>query len=196
MDKTYKLWVYFGSGDKNDPTAPNSQEKFYAIRDKDRTATYYLNSLENLGDLDSAGVYSGTKDGWYLTLTGEKILAEPVVFEGRVYFTSYEPANANDPCDQAGTAKLSILDYTTGAGKATTGGAKTITLEGKGVPSAPIISRNPYGGTDVYVSTSVGKDASGGGSGGGDGKTDKVEDPNIFPFSPNSIIYWHDRRVQ
>ncbi len=43
------VWVYFGSGDVNDPTASNAQEKMYAVKDNlPRTATYRLNDLENI----------------------------------------------------------------------------------------------------------------------------------------------------
>lgn len=201
IDKSRNLWVYAGTGDKNDPTASNAQEKLYAIRDSDRSSTYTLNDLDNITSANSTyDPSSTTKDGWYIDMTGsgEKILAEPVLYDGRVYFTTYIPASGTNPCDAAGTARLYIVDYITGAGKCG-GSDRYETLSGTGIPSSPIISRNPYGGTtDVYVSTSVGESTvSGGSSSGADGShTDKVTDPNTSSKAANSVIYWKDRRVK
>ncbi len=121
-DTYNNLWVYFGTGDKNDPTAPNAQEKFVALKDNDRTTTYTYGNLENI--TSSGSTYSGTGDGWYINMTGqgEKILADPAVFGGVVYFTTYTPPTGNDPCAQGGTAKLYGVDYTTGAGEISTSG--------------------------------------------------------------------------
>ena len=190
IDKSNNLWVYAGTGDKNDPTASNAQEKMYAIKDLDRTSTYTINDLSDITSTNSTyDPYSTTKKGWYINMTGggEKILAEPVLFEGRIYFTTYIPGSSNDPCNAAGTASLYIVDYITGAGKIN--GARSEVLTGTGVPSAPIISRNPYGGTDIYVSTSVASTLGG-------SHTDKAVDPNVNTNPPNSLIYWHDQRVQ
>ena len=189
-DKSSRLWVYVGTGDKNDPTAANAQEKIYAIRDSDRTSTHTINDLDDITSVNSTyDPYSTTKSGWYINMAGssEKILAEPVLFEGRVYFTTYTPGSNTDPCNAAGTAKLYIVDYITGAGKIN--GARSEVLTGTGIPSAPIISRNPYGGTDIYVSTSVASSISG-------SHTDKAIDPNINTNPSNNVIYWRDNRVQ
>ena len=49
VDAEFTLWVYAGTGDKTNPTAPNAQERFYAIKDADRTSTYTIADLLNLG---------------------------------------------------------------------------------------------------------------------------------------------------
>ena len=64
------LWVYWGTGDKTDPTATNVQEKFFAVKDTDRTTTYLLGNLDDI----TSGTFidSPTKHGWYISFTGEE----------------------------------------------------------------------------------------------------------------------------
>ncbi len=62
-DKQNNLWIYWGTGDKSDPTASNAQEKFFGLKDNDRTTTYGINDLENIttGTYDTASTTK--KDG-------------------------------------------------------------------------------------------------------------------------------------
>ncbi|HPD56146.1 MAG TPA: PilC/PilY family type IV pilus protein [Smithellaceae bacterium] len=189
VDTEFNLWVYVGTGDKTNPTAPNAQERFYAIKDADRTSTYTIADLLNLG---SSGVYDpsdpGGQIGWYITFSGsEKVLAEPVVYQGNVYFTTYVPnKGGSDPCNTAGEALVYNLDYITGAGQ-WEGGARSISLgEGSGVPSAVVVSVSPEGDVNLYVSTSVAR-------GGAHGTP--IADPSLQPAS-GSLIYWQDMRIR
>lgn len=186
-DTVGNFWVYWGTGDKTDPTSAAAQEKFYAL--KDGGGSYSINDLENL--TASGSTYSGVKQGWYINLagSGEKILAEPAIFGGVAYFTTYTPASGGNPCEQAGTPKLYAVGYTSGAG-ALTGGARATTLPGVGIPSAPIISLRPDSGTpDLYVTVS--------GGAGQDAKT--IKPPGVNPqglSNTRNIKYWKDRRLQ
>jgi hypothetical protein len=90
-DANGHVWIYWGTGDKTDPTAANAQEKFYALKDDTRTGTYHLSDLENI----TTGVYSdASKKGWYINLsgTGEKVIAEAAVFGGVVTYDLHAPA--------------------------------------------------------------------------------------------------------
>jgi Tfp pilus tip-associated adhesin PilY1 len=188
-DANNTIWVYVGTGDKTNPTAPNAQERFYAIKDiAPNEQPFETGDLLNLGD---SGVYdpyaTGAKYGWYITFSGsEKVLAEPVVYQGHVYFTSYIPnKGGSDPCNTAGEALVYNLDYVTGLGL--WDGDRSISLgEGTGVPSAVVVSIGPDGSADLYVSTSVA-------GSGGHGK--KLTDEGLKP-EDNRLIYWQDRRVQ
>lgn len=192
-DDQQNLWVYFGTGDKNDPTAPNAQEKFVGLKDNDRSTTYNYGNLENITSTSSIAV--GTGDGWYMNLpgNGEKILADPTVYGGVVYFTTYTPPTGGDPCAQGGTANLYGVNYTTGAGEIDTGSGDSRTVGGgvgSGIPSAPIVSLKPGSSLtpDLYVTTS--------GGGGTGANTQRV---NFNPNSPalrNQLRFWHDMRVQ
>ena len=181
VDGAGNLWIYWGTGDKNDPTAANAQEQFYALKDNDRTTTYTINDMENI----TTGTYdntTSTKAGYYITIggMGEKILADPIVFGGVVYFTTYKPP-ANQPCEQTGTASLFGIRYTSGAGAFP--GGKSVEV-GQGIPSGAVVSTG-HGSShsDLYITTS---------SGG----TSRV------PFNPpgggrrTNMLFWRDQRLQ
>jgi Tfp pilus tip-associated adhesin PilY1 len=191
FDPSQNLWVYFGTGDKANPTSTTTQDRFYAIQDsKDgsRSTTYQLSDLTDITSLSQYDVTSG-KHGWYINLqgTGEKLLAAPVVYDKKVYFTTYTPSVT--PCDQNGIAKLYVVDYVTAKGECA-GGARSVNV-GTGVPSGAVISVNPYGGYDTYISTSspiletVGS-----------AHTFKETDPSTVFQKSKNIIYWRDNRVQ
>jgi len=216
-DASSQLWVFWGTGDKMDPTSRSGQEKFFAVVDSDRTSTYNLNDLQNI----TTGTYSGAKQGWYLNLAGggEKVLADPTVFGGIVLFTTYTPGSSSDPCGGQGTGKLYALammpiaingiTYNPGAGvlsepankSSTAGGERSMTL-GSGMPTAPVISQKPTtgtgtpGATDLYVTVS-----------GSPGQDTAIKSSSQFSESPflkrlrstpprAQIIHWRDRRLQ
>ncbi len=187
VDQRGQLWVYFGTGDKMDPTAANAQEKFYAVKDSDRTSTYTINSLENI----TTGTYTdgANKHGWYINLagSGEKILADPTVFGNVAYFTTYTPPSGGDPCSQAGTAKLYAVNYVSGGG--ILGGGRSMEI-GIGMPTAPVLSFKPggSGSPDLYVTV----------SGGSGQNASTLRAPMNPPTLANrtNILYWRDRRLQ
>lgn len=185
------LWVYWGTGDKTDPTASNAQEHFYAVRDDDRTSTYTISDIDNI---TAAGQtfdpLTSSRVGYRIQLSGqgEKILAEPTVFGGAVYFTTFTPQSGNDPCEQGGTAKLFGVNFRTGAG-AMPGGARSVTV-GTGIPSAPVLSLKPGGSPtpDLYVTTS--------GGGGTGGATQRVNFNPPGAINRTNMLYWRDQRIQ
>jgi type IV pilus assembly protein PilY1 len=190
-DKQNNLWVYWGTGDRADPTASNAQEKFFGLKDNDRTTSYAINDLDNI----TTGTYDpySTKQGWYINLAGqgEKILADPTVYGGIVYFTSYTPPIGNDICSQAGTAKLWGVNYTTGGAGITTGSGSTRSIVlGVGIPSAPVISLKPGSQPvpDLYVTVS-------GGAGMG-ASTMRADINPVSPSNRTNLLYWRDRRLQ
>ncbi len=200
-DKQYNIWVFWGTGDKTDPTAPNAQEKFYALKDNTRSGTYKINDLENI----TTGTYSDSpsKKGWYINMNGqgEKMLAEPTVFGGVLYFSTYTPPTGGDPCAQAGTATLYGVNYVTGGAALRAlddsgqpaSPARSMTV-GVGVPSAPVLSIKPAGGEgnqtkpDIYMTV----------SGGAGSSASTLQVPNDPPALPNrtNILFWKDMRVQ
>jgi len=188
-DKVGNLWVYWGTGDKEDPTAANAQEKFYAVKDNDRTTTWEINDLENI----TSGTYDSlsTNPGWYINFTGqgEKVLAPPTVFGGVVYFTTFIPDQSGDPCSYGGDAKLYGVDYITGAGMLSEEGDRSMTV-GTGVATAPVISLKPGSGVspDLYVTVSSG--------GGGGSSTQRVNfNPPCLSNRAN-MLFWFDKRLQ
>ena len=202
-DAAGNLWVYWGTGDKTDPTASNAQEKFFGVKDNDRTTTYTISDFDNI---TSAGqTYDPTtssKAGYYINLAGqgEKILADPTVFGGVVYFTTYTPPSGSDPCAQGGSASLYAISYTTGGG--ILGGGARSTSIGSGIPSAPILSLKPPatgeggggGGAGGGVTPDLYVTVSGGGGIGASTFRVNVNPPGVS--NRTNILYWRDRKIQ
>ncbi len=195
-DPIGNIWVYWGTGDKIDPTAANAQEHFYAMKDN-FTSTYTVNDIDTLSsDSQVFNPASTTKVGYRIQLngSGQKILAEPTIFGGVVYYTSFTPGNSSDPCEQAGTATLSCVSYTTGAGACGDSNIRSMTV-GTGIASAPIVSIKPGGGTgtggsiaDLYVTV----------SGGGltSASTLKVNMNVKGVSNMTNMLFWKDKRVK
>lgn len=190
FDSQNNLWIYFGTGDKADPTAPNAQEMFFAIKEgcpyDDSSCIFDTYSLS---DLTNYTIQSGevTNQGWYINMTGqgEKILSPPTVFGGVVYFTTYTPSQSANPCEAGGSSTIYAVDYTSAAGELS-GGSRTLSL-GDGMASAPIISVSQNSSTaelsgSIFVNTSTGG----------------LQNANVNPNIPSSLvdyIYWKDMRI-
>ena len=168
FDKHGTIWVYWGTGDREDPINKNSRERFYAVKDDggaDSDHPYTEGDLQNVtgDDKNKFTPYPNMK-GWYIQLEeSEKVLARPAVFAGLVYFTSFLPRSV-DPCSVGGDARLYVLEYLSGGGAtvfsdalymAGTTSDRFIHL-GEVAPSAPIISVNTKGQASVIVGTMVG----------------------------------------
>jgi type IV pilus assembly protein PilY1 len=133
----------------------------------------------------------GTKDGFYINLvgTGEKMLSDPTVFGGVVYFTTYTPpTGSGDLCLQGGTSALYAIGYTSGDGRF--GGASRSMSLGAGIASSPLISMKPGGSTiaDIYITLS-----------GGGGIAASTQRVNFNPpglSNKVNILNWKDRRIQ
>ncbi len=190
-DSSGNMWVQWGTGDKVDPTASNAQEKFFAVKDNNRTTTYSINDLDNITSAGSTyDTSSTTKVGYYINLSGsgEKILADPTVFGGVAYFTSYVPASGNNPCDQGGASYLYAINMVTG-GPVFSSGSRSMSV-GSGISSAPIISMRPGGSSmsDLYVTVS-----------GGSGTSANTTRINFNPpgvSNRTNILYWKDKRLE
>jgi hypothetical protein len=166
------LWVFWGTGDRENPTTQGTQDWFFAVKDNERSKTYTSAQLESIGD----SVYSSASPGWVLPLaSGEKVLADPEAFAGMISWTTYKP-NA-DSCS-LGTSKLYALammptiiggvTYQPGAGlfANSTGkvaGTRSLAI-GVGIPQKPTYSQKPggTGATDAYTPASgaLGSDSS------------------------------------
>ena len=133
---THGEYIYFGTGDREDPGNTAVDNRFYAVKN-DWTATSPLTE-SNLLDVTDDLIQLGTaeqqqavrenlelKKGWYIRLEnqGEKVVSSPRVYAGVVYFTTYTPAIAGGPADPdpcaastaSGVARLYALNYKNGA---------------------------------------------------------------------------------
>ena len=145
LDRSGKPWVYFGTGDRENPNDyTNQNERFYAVRD-DGSGTYprtesnlydlILNNYNSFTPVQDPSVCPGCK-GWFIKLDKsrspnpnslEKVLAKPVVFNQLVYFTTYTyTVSANPMCSTGGSGKVYIVEYRSGGGAASTLGDNLI----------------------------------------------------------------------
>jgi type IV pilus assembly protein PilY1 len=209
------LWVFWGTGDKENPTSTTGPDSFFAVMDNDRVTTYSIGNLQNISAQGTT--YNGTSSGWYITFagTGEKMLTDPTVFGGIVLFTTYTPSSATNPCLPAGTSQLyaiammnltiSGIPYAPGAGvlstpsssASTAGGARSVAL-GAGMAESPIVSQNPVPGTPTNIYLSL--------SGGGGQSTNIITSAQLGSSPLNQLLtqtaassqllHWRDGRIQ
>ncbi len=192
FDSNMIPWVYFGTGDRENPNdLTNPNERFYAVKDSG-AGNYPRVEDTDLLDVTSVNTFTPTsQDGWYIKLAKdsqklEKVLAKPVVFNRLVYFTTYSNVQAASPCSPSGESKLYIVEYLSGGGAlevdslADLGGSpstgRSISIGG-GAPSAPVISVDVKAQATVTVGTS----------------SDQLISLPIFSEpSSKKILYWRE----
>ncbi len=247
-DASGNLWVYFGTGENNDPTVKptdtsNTKNRLYGVKDTaynrygaSSSCTANTTSCtgsgcrdgfcwsspvtgcstycpaaalttSNLTDITSSGTTyedSSTTYGWYINLStntltrsdgttianpvGEKMISDPTVFGGVVFFTTHVPhQGGGSACGESGDAFLYGLKYTSGGG-ALENDSRTKYV-GHGIGSAPVMSMRPGGSgiTDIYATAS-----------GGAGTSALTQKLGTAPStaSMTNILYWKDRRLQ
>jgi Tfp pilus tip-associated adhesin PilY1 len=165
LDPSGTPWVFFGTGDRENPTEKNSQERFYAVKNDDQGPSPYEES--NLSDVTSENTFNldPTAKGWFIRLArGEKVLARPAVFNRLVYFTTYLPTSP-DPCEVSGEGKLYTVEYLSGGGATyfsdlAYGEGRTSdrsVVVGPGLASAPVITVSTTRVASVIIGTASGR---------------------------------------
>lgn len=134
VGESYGEYIFFGTGDREDPDETVVVNRFYAVKN-DWSAAGTLDETD-LVDVTDDLIQLGTEaqkqaainnlengKGWFIRLEnpGEKVVASPRVYGGVIYFTTYTPdssAPGEDPCAAStvrGVARLYVVDYKTGA---------------------------------------------------------------------------------
>ncbi len=210
------MWVYFGTGENNDPTwkpttisdTSDTVNRLFAIKEDLKTAevggdgdpifthTYTAANLTNITAISGSTPYtdSSSGHGWYINLSysssrlGEKMISDPTVFGGVVYFATYVPdQGGSSACGLAGDAYLYAIKYVSGAGAVDDAGNRSKWI-GRGIGSSILVSYRPgYTAADIYVTTS-------GGAGTGALTQQVGEAPTTS--SMTNILYWKDRRLE
>lgn len=123
--------VYFGTGKylENGDNTTTTQNAFYGIQDPDvASATMPISSstlqqqtitTTTIGTtvyrtMSSNAVNYTTQNGWYvnLPLSGERVVTNPILRNGRIIFTTLVPSTAT--CSYGGTSWLMEFNYLTG----------------------------------------------------------------------------------
>jgi len=193
-DNNGNLWLYWGTGDKVDPTGNTPAGFFWGVKvdkcvdNSNNPSPCSRNDFDNISASGASYTDTAAGKGYYINLSGssEKILADPVVFGGVVYFTTYTPG-AGTGCNVSGTASLYGIKAASGAGALA--GDRSMTV-GSGIASTPIVSQKPGSGTDapdLYVTI----------SGAGQAVSTSRVDMNPPTLSNRTnMLFWRDRRVQ
>jgi type IV pilus assembly protein PilY1 len=148
LDRQRNLWLFFGTGDRNRPTAM-SAGRFYGLKDDtDMTNGAGLTGASaGIKDVTAANVTAS--QGWYVVLAGrgEKPVAAANVFNGTVFFSTFTPDRAG-ACG-GGSTKLYALqasrgyaavDFATGtAAAAATAASPRFKEVGRGIGSMPVV---------------------------------------------------------
>lgn len=101
-----ELYVVIGSGYRAHPLNETTTDGVFVIRDRtalNPSATQVEAIISNLTNVTAGGTPLTTHRGWYYTFaeTGEKALASPIIFNGRILFTTYAPTvdqEYDNPC--------------------------------------------------------------------------------------------------
>jgi type IV pilus assembly protein PilY1 len=151
LDKSRRVWVFFGTGDRNHPNNTASN-RFYAILENTTMGNGSALTESNLVDVTSSNTTPVA--GWYVRLgANEKVLASANVFNMNVFFSSFTPVSTVTCDSGGGTAKLYAVNLETGFGSVnfSTGGAVTSADSGttrsktigQGIASMPVIVITP-----------------------------------------------------
>lgn len=99
------LYVTIGSGYRAHPLDELTNDGFFVIKDDSalEAKSTTVARRTNLTNVTAGGLPATDDRGWYYTFdrTGEKALASPVIFDGRILFTTYAPTpdeEDDNPC--------------------------------------------------------------------------------------------------
>jgi type IV pilus assembly protein PilY1 len=196
------LGITIGSGWRGHPLNEDTNDMFFMVR---QTSIYTAPSpyttvlLNNLLDVTDNAIGEGstaqketaqttltTRQGWYLRLTnsGEKVLSTPLVINGEVSFTTYEPNTSGEvnPCvPQTGTNRLYQMFVTDARpsldrnSDGFTAADRSQILRVPGIASSPIITTTKDGAAMI---------------------TSQVPSGNPLPDLNIKRIYWYENRAR
>jgi type IV pilus assembly protein PilY1 len=167
-------YLYFGTGDREDPMDMTDTNRFYAVKDKNVIGSYTTlvdTNLVNLTDdpLENSSYTPEDKltirnlltagNGWYITLSSaEKVLAPPTVISGMLLFTTFTPVDTvANPCSYGGDARLYAVDYLTAVSVMDLDADGDVDISdqskqiGQGIPTEVVITITDTGETRGYI---------------------------------------------
>ncbi|ABO22977.1 pilus assembly protein [Shewanella loihica] len=159
--------VTIGTGNRTHPLDINTNDMFYVFQDRNVVTKTFTSTdapaaltISELYDVTTAAPSSqsdnvtfGTKRGWFYdySVAGEKTLSASLIFDGKVYFTSFIPPTRTDVdldagiCGFAGQGRLYVFDLH----KGTRSYSETYYEIGERVPDTPqIVIPKPEEGED------------------------------------------------
>ncbi len=183
LDRQRRLMLAIGSGYRARPTETTTIDRFYVIEDRkahSRPVTPPdVIREDDLGNITSDAALAVGKPGWYLELgEGEKVLAESVVFNGKVVFSTYQPefGTRSDACNLTGsTARAYLLALADGRALADLDSSTEGLERSRTLSSVEFIPSSPY---IVFSGGGSGSDGTDGDESDGDGYTPPASPPD------------------
>lgn len=163
------FYVVIGSGYRAHPLNETAQDGIFVIRDA-APLRGGGNTLASVSNMANVGAGATVNDrGWYYLFSedspdrsGEKALASPVIFDGKILQSTYAPTRQDEddnPCAvRYGAAYLHTVDLRTGAPAALTGEApasRSRGLDQSTPPPTPSLLVDEEGNMIVVVGTEV-----------------------------------------
>jgi Tfp pilus tip-associated adhesin PilY1 len=214
--KNGKLWLAFGSGERNDllylgdAGTEDDNNRFYVIEEVDvweDAATPFPElsetDLVDLSNDNTCGSLGGARGYFMVGAEGEKWVTNVEIFVGYVIVNSYIPEPSTDPCEIGGNAFLWAFKVECGEGLFDDGGAggpdRTLDL-GAGLPTDPRVTVG-YGGSSTDPDPTVDSDGDGDPTNDGPsanrliiskqgGDIINIDAPPGFPGS--GMFYWRE----
>ena len=162
-DDTGALWLYIGSGDRNNPNA-NSSNYFFGI--KENTNMTNGSTINPTFLLDAPVANASITQGWKLALSSrEKVLSSPEVHNRAVYFSTYTSNVAATCVNPSGTARLyavqmgngdSAWDWSANTARSGENSGTRYRDIGSGIPSDPVTVQGSANDA-IVVSTTDGQ---------------------------------------
>jgi type IV pilus assembly protein PilY1 len=143
-DANGALWLYIGTGDRNNPNSTSSNY-FFGI--KENTTMTNGTTLQPSSLVDAPATNASIVQGWKLAMSSsEKVLSDAEINNGAVYFTTYIPNSTASCANPGGVARLYAVQM--GNGDAAWDWANNTALTGEnsstrylvigsGIPSRP-----------------------------------------------------------
>jgi len=207
FDRQRRLQIAIGSGYRARPTETTTQDRFYVFEDRDALKlpanTPPLVEEGNLGDItNQLQLTDSNKLGWFIDLSrnpGEKVLAEPLIFNNSVIFTSYQPdfQGGNNACNLSGNIPraymMALEDGRPMADLDKSGNQNTFTQTDRlmvlstvqFIPSSPYITFDTDGRSRGGGNGGGGSGGGGSGGGGGGGGGNPPAQP---PLCANAFV--------
>ena len=139
LDYQRNLVLFFGTGDVNNLAYANTQDYFFAVKEVSQLNAalgYYLPTASAAGVLFCQSPPC-TNDPIALA-TSERIFGQPLILNGKVFFTTYIPATNSCNLGQGNIWGLQFDNFNTGV----LGTSQYMSL-GAGTPSAPTVMWSP-----------------------------------------------------
>lgn len=163
--------LYFGTGNVQRPLARDELQRGSATNGADVVGVIWdhedlptdvtqagLVDVRNVDAVDPQQIFAAGKHGWFLSLDqDERMLEDLLVFDGVVYFKTFQPLQDPDPCSAgSGTERLYAVDNCSGASTSEDQDRAARVVKSEVVTkTSPLVFVAPKNGEPMIVTTDI-----------------------------------------